>query len=79
MGMKEIWDGEDLPPIGCEVLINLASIKAWVPKKVIGYKIWPSLDPADKGHVRVFIRFGDNERLLCDIRPVDFREPRTKK
>lgn len=52
MGMKQIWDGENLPPVGCEVLIHLASINKWVPHKVEG-----------------------NMRLLCDVRPVDWREP----
>lgn len=26
MGTKTIWDGKDLPPIGCQVLISLASV-----------------------------------------------------
>lgn len=78
MGMKQIWDGKDLPPVGCEVLIKLASIDTWVAKKVTGYKIWPSLDAEDKAHVRVFITVEGNERLLCDVRPLDFQEPRTK-
>lgn len=25
MGIKSIWDGKDLPPIGCVVLIHLGS------------------------------------------------------
>lgn len=44
MGTKTIWDGEDLPPVGCEVLIQLGSEEkkphqGWVRHLVSGYKI----------------------------------------
>ncbi|EHI2604814.1 TPA: hypothetical protein ACIA4S_003802 [Salmonella enterica subsp. enterica serovar Typhimurium] len=35
MGTKTIWDGKDLPPIGCQVLINLASVGN-LPKRSVG-------------------------------------------
>lgn len=79
MGTKTIWDGQQLPPIGCEVLIHLASMDAWVPHVVTGigirkteekhyYLIDVTVKPSsDK-------RSGNNQRLLDDIRPVDWRE-----
>lgn len=39
MGMKQIWDGKNLPSVGCEVLIHLASINKWVARTVQGYEI----------------------------------------
>jgi hypothetical protein len=41
MGLKQIWDGIDLPPIGSCVLIHLGSLNAWVKHIVTGYKIEP--------------------------------------
>lgn len=77
MGMKQIWDGDQLPPIGCEVLIQLASQGKWVKHEVTGYKIWPDID-GDKYKHRIFIQVkcghATNERLLADVRPVDFIE-----
>ncbi|EAP4692447.1 hypothetical protein EGD17_05505 [Salmonella enterica] len=75
MGMKQIWDGENLPPVGCDVLIHLASINKWVPHKVEGYEIWPSTHENDTAHHRIQIKLDGNMRLLCDVRPVDWREP----
>lgn len=76
MGMKSIWDRENLPPIGCEVLIHLSSNKAWVRHVVAGHKVSPM--PDSMGY-RVEIqldksddpRSWKNARLLGDIRPVD--------
>lgn len=39
MGVKQIWDGEDLPPVGCEVLVHLARCDVWVPHKVTGFRV----------------------------------------
>lgn len=75
MGMKQIWDGENLPPVGCEVLIHLASINKWVAHKVEGYEIWPSAHENDMAHHRIQIKVEGNMRLLSDVRPVDWREP----
>ncbi len=55
MGMKQIWDGKNLPPVGCEVLIHLASINKWVARTVQGYEIWPSVYENDTAHHRVNI------------------------
>ncbi len=52
MGTKTIWDGKDLPRIGDEVLIQLASEAdrktgkgGWVRHKVAGYKVAQITDP----------------------------------
>lgn len=78
MGMKQIWDGEQLPPVGCEVLIHLASLGRWVPHTVSGYDIQPHLDGDDAYH-RIFITLDCghgivNQRLLRDVRPIHWRE-----
>ena len=78
MGTKVIWDGEQLPPIGCEVLINLASQNDWVRHVVANHEIRGT---ENKMHHRIFIavgpssdpRSGNNQRLLCDVKPVDWR------
>jgi len=79
MGMKEIWDGEDLPPIGCSVLIHLGSLNEWVRHIVSGvsveqddeypalYRVLISVEPSsDK-------RSSNNARQLYDVRPLDWR------
>ena len=38
MGVKTIWDGRDLPPIGCEVLIE-TSLNRLEKYKVLNYKL----------------------------------------
>ncbi|MEH4801579.1 hypothetical protein [Atlantibacter hermannii] len=73
MGVKQIWDGNQLPPIGCDVLIHLASINQWVPRRVVDYEIKPSLD-GDAAYHRIFITVEGNSRLLKDVRPIDWRE-----
>lgn len=78
MGFKQIWDGEQLPPIGCEVLIHLASMDAWVPHEVTGISIRKT---EEKHHYLIDVtvkpsadpRSGNNQRLLDDVRPVDWR------
>ena len=39
MGTKSIWDGVDLPPIGCDVLVHLSGCDAYVRHKVAGFRI----------------------------------------
>ena len=82
MGMLKIWDGKDLPPEGCDVLIQLASANngagKWLPHKVTGYRIEADLSGSKHVH-RVFIEVdcgavSVNERLLCDVRPLHWRE-----
>lgn len=77
MGMKQIWDGDQLPPIGCEVLIHLASRNKWLKYEVTGYNILPD-NKGDKYVHRIFIQVkrgnATNERLLADVRPVDWQE-----
>lgn len=73
MGIKSIWDGKDLPPIGCAVLIHLGSINKWVARNVEGYQILPDLD-GDPALHRIFITVQGNQRLLMDVRPLDWRE-----
>lgn len=80
MGTKTIWDGEQLPPVGCEVLIHLASVDKWVPYTVEGFTIKKQPEGYDQYtiHVTVYRTDGGkkitNCRLLGDIRPVDWRE-----
>lgn len=81
MGLKQIWDGNDLPPIGSCVLIHLGSLNAWVKHIVTGYKIKPDIDGNKFVH-RICIQVDKsddsnssvNARLLCDVRPLDWRE-----
>ncbi|PTN60556.1 hypothetical protein C9884_19025 [Klebsiella pneumoniae] len=77
MGIKSIWDGNDLPPVGSDVLIHLASIDKWVPHTVTGYDIKPHLE-GDAAYHRIFINVESgkciNCRLLMDVRPLDWRE-----
>lgn len=67
MGMKEIWDGNDLPPVGCEVLAELSSCthhpdKGWVRHKVTGYRIHPASDAVPETtsrlHRRISVMLG---------------------
>lgn len=82
MGMREVWDGDQLPPVGCDVLIHLNSVKMWVPYTVTGYDIKPSLD-GDKACHRIFILVKgadhvSNSLLLCDVRQLTWREVEDK-
>ncbi len=74
MGMKQIWDGKDLPPIGCEVLAQLGSLTdaqnkgGWVRHKVAGYRVRPvgSDEPEvnQRFHVRldILLEASDDKR-----------------
>lgn len=81
MGFKSIWDGKDLPPVGCQVLAHLSRENAWVRHTVASYGIRPGLS-GNKHEVRVDInleasddpRSSKNQRALCDVRPLDWRE-----
>ena len=53
MGIKRIWDGQDLPPIGSEVLAQLGSEEkkpdqGWVRHIVSGYRIEPACTRLDE-------------------------------
>lgn len=79
MGTKTIWDGEDLPPIGCEVLIHLASLDKWVPHKVSGYDVKKDrTGQTNLYRVMVLVepssdpRSAKNGRCLSDVRPLDW-------
>lgn len=86
MGMKSIWDGNDLPPEGCEVLAQLGSLAdrnnkgGWVRHVVAGYRVQPVKD--EPAHSIVFVklvasddrRSSKNERVLCDVHPLDWAE-----
>lgn len=71
MGMKEIWDGKDLPPVGCEVYAQLGSLTdrnnkgGWVRHKVTGYRIDPATDAvAEKArphHFRISIQLAASD------------------
>lgn len=79
MGTKTIWDGEQLPPIGCEVLIHLGRTNVWVRHVVESYGVRPTSVP---NHHLIDInviassdkRSSSNQRFLGDVRPVDWRE-----
>lgn len=82
MGMKSIWDGVDLPPVGCEVLIHLARPEVWVRHVVTGHKVRPgNKDERWLYVVDVVVGPSDdprshkNERFLSDCKPLDWREP----
>lgn len=80
MGTKVIWDGEQLPPIGCEVLIELSRPHSWVRHKVSGYDIGRQHQDEDYFYVvNVVLEASSdplsskNQRFLRDIRPLDWR------
>jgi len=81
MGAKKIWDGRQLPEVGDEVLIHLASSNSWERRTVSGFKIWPHLD-GDRAYHRIFVNVFytqdgqkiPNARLLNEIRPIFWRE-----
>lgn len=65
-------EGDLLPAIGDTVLINLGSLGAWVPQRVVGYYVLGDLNSGKALH-RVFVRVVDdkghlNARMLCDVR-----------
>lgn len=76
MGTKAIWDGKDLPPVGCWVLIKLASVKnKLIPYKVEGYEVRHIQEaPAYHFYVAINLRSRDgveNQRSLDEVYPVD--------
>lgn len=80
MGTKVIWDGKDLPPVGCKVLIKLASVKPMRPYEVVGYAVRPPPDEAVRKEqprlcvVVILLKSRDgegNERFLNEVFPLD--------
>jgi hypothetical protein len=72
--MISIWDGEDLPPLGCDVLIEHGNLEHAVCT-VTGYSVRPSLHGNKFEHrIDVNLLYKDttttNQRLLCDVRPL---------
>ncbi|HAU8242773.1 TPA: hypothetical protein I8298_005072 [Citrobacter freundii] len=81
MGMKSIWDGKSLPPVGCHVLINLSScgMRAY---EVAGYEVRRSVIEEEQRPgmfvVNILVKSLDgkatNCRFLDEIFPLDWRE-----
>jgi hypothetical protein len=75
MGMISIWDGEDLPPVGCDVLIAHGRDDDLHVCTVTGYGIRPSMH-GNKFEHRVDINLvykgttTTNQRGLYDVRPL---------
>lgn len=82
MGVKTIWDGKDLPPVGCLVYIKLASCGMQI-YEVAGYEVRKSVIETER-HLGSFIvninvcRPGDksviNQRFLDEVYPLDYKE-----
>lgn len=86
MGMKQIWDGKDLPPIGCEVYINLASSGMQV-YEVVGYEHRKSPIEGHNGPglflvcINVCVpgkRNITNQRFLDEVFPLDYKAKEKK-
>nr|WP_188246241.1 hypothetical protein [Enterobacter sp. E12]MBD0817670.1 hypothetical protein [Enterobacter sp. E12] len=81
MGTKTIWDGKDLPPVGCQVLIHLSSV-GMRPYEVAGYEVRRSVDEVQYPHwlyvVKIKVKSLDgkctNERFLSEVFPLDWRD-----
>lgn len=82
MGTKTIWDGKDLPPVGSQVLIKLASTPGLHMYNVIGHEVRKPGD-ADKGKyphwlyvvvIKVERNGCKNERFLSEVYPLDHRD-----
>ena len=81
MGVKQIWDGKDLPPVGCNVLIKLAScgIREY---EVTGYEVRKSVIEEERrtGIFAVFVNVksldgkATNQRFLDEVYPLDHRQ-----
>jgi hypothetical protein len=73
--MISIWDGEQLPPVGCDVLIEHGRDDDDHVCTVTGYTIWPALSGKPTEH-RIFVDLvykdstTKNQRMLCDVRPL---------
>ncbi len=80
MGIKNIWDGKDLPPIGCNVLINLASC-GMREYEVAGYEVRRSVIEDERRPgifvVNILVKSTDgkatNSRFLDEVFPLDWR------
>lgn len=78
MGMISIWDGEQLPPVGCDVLIRHGRDDDDHVCTVTGYTIRPSLSSKPTEH-RIFVDLvykgstTKNQRMLYDVRPLTER------
>jgi hypothetical protein len=82
VGMISIWDGEDLPPVGCDVHYEVASEPGAFRGKVTGYKIAPPLR-GEKHYHRIFINMDCEssdgrepykmQRMLGDVHPLTWR------
>lgn len=81
MGIKQIWDGKDLPPVGCNVLIKLASVGIR-EYEVSGYEVRKSVIEEDRRSglfiVNIKVKSLDgkatNCRFLDEVFPLDHRE-----
>lgn len=75
MGVRQIWDGKDLPPVGSEVLIKLASQKEPYPMQVLGHTAdWSAEMRAFRINVQLAASDGTtNMRSLQDVYPMDWR------
>lgn len=76
MGTKVIWDGKDLPPIGCKVLIKLASKTDPLPYEVTGYAVRRPQEDVAPWLFVVVIKIkspggASNERFLNEVFPLD--------
>lgn len=80
MGVKSIWDGKDLPPVGSHVLIKLAScgIREY---EVSGYEVKKSMFEEERRTgmfiVNILVKSLDgkttNCRFLDEVFPLDWR------
>ncbi|EMY3087124.1 hypothetical protein ACLZTU_23265 [Raoultella ornithinolytica] len=81
MGVKSIWDGKDLPPVGSRVLINLASC-GMREHEVSGYEVRKSVIDEERRTgifvVNILVKSLDgkakNCRFLDEVFPLDWRE-----
>jgi hypothetical protein len=79
-GCSNKWDGEGLPPVGCEVLFDTAS-SGTQTGTVTGYSVMGHLG-GDPAYQRVFVELVyagtaiPNRRLLKDVRPGVTRDDR---
>lgn len=81
MGVKQIWDGKNLPPIDSQVLIKLASTgDKLLAYTVTGYEVRKSVIE-DERRLGLFcviikVKYGNanNECFLDECYPLDYRE-----
>lgn len=84
MGMRQIWDGEGLPPLGVGVLIRLNRSAEWVEHEVTGIQVLKDSSQNSKFYfcwrINVDVKHADgssNQRALDDCQPLTWREPKT--